>query len=457
MSEVTKGRKWAQRIFFGFSGFSGQLAELMANTYLTFFLTNVAMLKASDVAVMFFLTKIFDGITDYLVGIAVDATHSKYGKCRVWMLASIPVIAAGMILIFTSPAGFSYTGKLAWAYVTYMIFTFGLTMSSVAAGAIVPFLSSDPAERSAIVSVKQIFSMVASMVVSGLALTFVAMLGKGDDVAGYFRTSVLFAVVVAVLILSAFLGLKETDTEMGAAIKSNPVKDLIILFTNKNYVVVLLLGLISMLIQITMFSGAIYYTTYVLGDDGKTPLILMTLSIVCMVPMVFMGFFSRKFTKKKLVVIGSVIAVIGYVIEIFAGVNTILLILSNAVIAFGFGFVFMMFFAMQPDLVDDVSYKTGRVMAGLQSALCGFACRLGSAIGSSVLTGLLAWGAYDASLEVQPATAVNAIRADFLLIPVIGFILVVIVVRFYDLDERYAEIRKALDQGKTAAEAAKEE
>lgn len=160
MEKLSKGFLWKQRIGFGISDYACNLAYLMVNTYLLIFYTDVAGIPAGAAAFMFLVTKFIDGITDYIVGSLVDRTNTKIGRSRPWMLAGAPVLAIGMVLVFTTPE-WSSTGKLVWAYLTYIIFSFGYTMVNIPMGSILPTLSADSRERTKIVTSRTIFTCIA--------------------------------------------------------------------------------------------------------------------------------------------------------------------------------------------------------------------------------------------------------------------------------------------------------
>lgn len=121
-----------------------------------YFYTDVAGIPAASAAFMFLITKFIDAFTDYMVGALVDRTNTKMGRNRPWMLAGAPVLAIGMVLVFTTP-DFSTGGKLAWAYITYIIFSFGYTLVNIPMGSILPTLSADATERTKIATTRTIF------------------------------------------------------------------------------------------------------------------------------------------------------------------------------------------------------------------------------------------------------------------------------------------------------------
>ena len=117
----TTGFKWRQRIGFGISDYACNLAYLLANTYLLFYYTNCAGISGAA-GFMFVVTKFIDAVTDYVVGAMIDHTDTKMGRYRPWMLFGAPVLAVGMVLLFSVPTGWEAGAKLAWAYITYIFF-----------------------------------------------------------------------------------------------------------------------------------------------------------------------------------------------------------------------------------------------------------------------------------------------------------------------------------------------
>ena len=450
MNELSTGRKWLQRIGYAFSGFGGQVPKTLVDTFTSIFLLTAVGLKAADIAVMLLVAKIVDGITDYLVGIAIDATKCKFGKNRLWMLLSIPVTFVGVIMLFSSPGGFSYGMKLAWAYVSYILVTLGLTMAAVSANAIIPFLSFDPQERGALVSSKALLSMVGSLVVTGAVSALVNLTGGADAVSSYTKAAVAVGLVFAVMIAFGVFTLHETnfDTslkdENGEKVKSNPIKDILILVKTKNYLILLVIGFLSTFTQVAIMNGAPYFAGYVLGNSGLTASILMPFMVGCMIPMALLSFLTKKFTKKTVVSIGAVLGAVLCVLLVIFGNTPIALALFSALTGVGFGMTYVTFFAMQPEVVDEVAYRHGRVMSGLQASIAGFACNLGSAFASSAVVALIGMSGFNADLATQTASTQMVIRLAAFIVPAISLLLILVFIRFYDLDEKYDEIRRAL-------------
>ena len=201
--ETTKF-KWRQRIGFGISDYACNLAYLLANTYLLFYYTNCAGLAAGAVGFMFVVTKFIDAFTDYMVGAMIDRTDTKMGRYRPWMLYGAPVLAVGMVLLFSVPTGWSAGAKLAWAYVTYVIFSFGYTLVNIPMAPIVSSLSPSATERTKISTTRTVFSNLGSLTSSLFVLPMVYFFSGSKDATGtalatgYRNTNIVLGIIVIV-------------------------------------------------------------------------------------------------------------------------------------------------------------------------------------------------------------------------------------------------------------------
>lgn len=452
--ELSFGKRWLQRIGLALGGFGGQFPKTLVDTFTSVFLLTAVGINGVHLAAILFIAEIVDAISDYLMGIAIDATKSKLGKNRFWMLVSIPVTVIGLIALFSIPADTAYGLKLVWATIAYIIVTTGQTMVSVASNAIVPFLSFDPKERGILVSMKLLLSMVGSMAISGVISAVVNLTGGAESIASYTRAAVAIGVIFSVITAISVACLKEKNYEGNvkkSEEKSNPLKDLGILLKTKNYRIVLIIGFLCMMVNISMTNGAPYYAGYVLGNDRLTGSILMPIMGGSLVPMLLMGFLTKRFKKKQIISVGAIGGIIFNIAIMLVGSNGMLLTVFSLLEGASFGLAYVSFFVVQPDVVDEVAYDSGRVMAGLQAAIAGFASNLGSAFAMSMVSGLVGAAGFVQDSATQSETVQWAIRLGTFIIPTIAMVIVLIVVRSYDLDDRYAEIKAALSERKADA------
>lgn len=92
----------------------------LCSTFLTAYYTDTVGIAAAAVGTMMLLARVFDGVTDIVMGAIVDKTKTRWGKARPWVLWTAPLMAIALILEFNVPGGLSGNGKLVYAYLTYI-------------------------------------------------------------------------------------------------------------------------------------------------------------------------------------------------------------------------------------------------------------------------------------------------------------------------------------------------
>ncbi len=137
---------WRQRLGYGIADLSCNLVWQMISLYLMFFYTDVMGLPAYYVGLMFLVTRLVDGVADVLMGLVIDNTTTRWGRCRPWLLIGALPFGLLCILAFYVP-DFGTTGKLLYAFVTYLCLSFLYTLVNIPFCAMLPFLTSDSAER----------------------------------------------------------------------------------------------------------------------------------------------------------------------------------------------------------------------------------------------------------------------------------------------------------------------
>lgn len=424
---------WRQRIGFGISDYACNLAYLMVNTYLLIFYTDVAGIPAASAAFMFLITKFIDAFTDYMVGALVDRTNTKMGRNRPWMLAGAPVLAVGMVLVFTTP-DFSTGGKLAWAYITYIIFSFGYTLVNIPMGSILPTLSADATERTKIATTRTIFSNLGSLTSASMALWLIEKLGHGNQALGYRNTNIVFGIMVFLIMLICVASIREINLPPRTNQKTSIIKDIGYLIKNKPYMLMITYTFFLFLGYLGMFAAIAYYFKYIVRNEMMTSVAVTITTIVPIFSMLIAARLNAKYSKRNISIVGTLIQILGSLIIWIGGSNVAIVFLGVGLMGFGMGFRSNMYFSMLADVADYGEWQSGRNLAGTQMAVNGFSNKVSSACASAIVAGLLAWGAYDGTVAVQSSKANMAILFAFVILPIIANIVSIVVMYFYDLD-----------------------
>lgn len=448
--------KWRQRIGFGISDYACNLAYLLVNTYLLFYYTNCAMLPAAAVGVMFAITKVFDGVTDYTVGVLIDRTNTKMGRNRPWMLFGAPVLAVGMVLLFCVPTGWSTTGKLAWAYITYVIFSFGYTMVNIPMGTIVPSLSNDAVERTKIVTARTVFANLGSLTSASMVIPMVYYFAGGKDASnemlavGYRNTNMILGIIVIIIMTICVASIEEINPPLIVKREKSAtgglIDDLKEVLTYKPFVLMLIMIFFMFWAYYLMFGAIQYFFTYVVGDVSKMSMATSIMTIVPIATQLLTPVLNRYVSKRNLMLTGTAIDFVAVAGIYFMGSNVTAIYMLLVVFGLGMGMRQVVYYSMLADCVDYGEWKSGRSLAGTQGAVNGFTGKVASALASAAMSALLVWGGYDATAKIQSAKALTAIKFGFAGATMLASAVCLLVIYFYDLDKKYPQIKAELDR-----------
>lgn len=438
---------WRQRIGYGVSDLACNLIWQMISLYLMFFYTDVMGLNALAISAMFVITRVIDGITDLLVGYCIDKTSTRWGKSRPYLLFGAIPFAVCAFLAFSVP-DLSANGKLIYAYVTYFLLSLCYTIVNIPMASILPSLTSDTQERTALASSRMFFSFVGSTTVSSFALVLVTFFGKGNQALGFKRTMLLFGIISCIIFFISFFNTRETVQVVQEKVTLK--KALKSLSTNTPWKL-FALNIVFMFGAIFIQSGAlVYYFTYYVGNASLGAVVATISSFVPLGTNFLVPYLSKKLGKTKLFLIGSGIHIGGMVVMFLAGTTTPIIISGAFISAFGLGLKQTIYFSMQADPVDYGEWKTGVNAAGTLSAVNGFVGKCAQAIAGGLSGALLAAGGYVANATQTPE-ALFAIKSLYLIIPILLTICSMITMKFYKLDNIYPQIKEELDARNTAA------
>ena len=106
---------WNDRIGYGMGNFGMAWVNGMMSAFLMKYLTDVSLVDAGVVSAIIAISKLFDGVSDLIMGRIVDGTRAKMGKARVWLIRMCLPLAISTVLLFSVPA--SMTGVIKYIYV----------------------------------------------------------------------------------------------------------------------------------------------------------------------------------------------------------------------------------------------------------------------------------------------------------------------------------------------------
>jgi GPH family glycoside/pentoside/hexuronide:cation symporter len=166
-----------EKLGYGLGDGAANIAWRGVATFLFIFYTDVFGLSPVTVGVLMLVARFSDGISDVLMGVIGDRTKSKYGKFRPWILWTAIPLSVILSLLFSSP-DLSSSGKIVYAYVTYIFFTLIYTANNVPYGALMAVMTGDDKERTKLGSFRMVGAFGGGMLVQGALLFLVAYFGN---------------------------------------------------------------------------------------------------------------------------------------------------------------------------------------------------------------------------------------------------------------------------------------
>lgn len=171
--------KIGEKIGYALGDGAANIAWRGVATFLFIFYTDVFGISPAAVGILMLIARFSDGIIDIIMGILCDRTNSKYGKFRPWILWTAIPLGITLSMLFTTPH-LGATGKIVYAYATYLLFFLIYTANNIPYGALMAVMTGDDKERTSIGSYRMVGAFTGGMVVQGALLFLVAHFGNID-------------------------------------------------------------------------------------------------------------------------------------------------------------------------------------------------------------------------------------------------------------------------------------
>lgn len=466
----------SEKIGYGFGDMSSSMFWKIFSYYLPFFYSNIFGLSLAHAGTLVLVTKLYDAVSDPVMGLIADRTNTRWGKYRPYLLwIAIPFAVAGVLAFFT-PQTDNYTFKHVYAYVTYILMMTVYTAINVPYGAMLGVMTDDSREKSVFSSFRMFFAFIGSFIAMGsfepllklrqsIVGTLPAEWTLADSTPADWTIAVsVIGIVCAVLFILSFVMTRERVTEAEMAkepvkensnetAKTSVAEDLKALVANGPWWMLLGGGIAILLFNCVRGGAAAYYFADVLGTNAIFTLALFLtvgeisqlVGVVVTVPV------SEKIGKKAtfllvLVAVTVLSIIVAFLPETPAGMWALLV--SQILICIAIGINSPLLWSMFADVADYSELKNGRASTGLIFSSSSMAQKFGAAFGSAiVLWVLMAFGYDNAKGAVQTPEALATIKALISWIPAIGSAAGIAIMLGYPLtDKKMSEIHQELSK-----------
>lgn len=420
------------QILYGMAEFYSGGAFVIINTFFTVFLTKALGMPAALAGTIPLVGKIWDAITDPMMGNITDRTVSKFGPKRFYIMIGGIVSALTFIVMWITLPTKSIAGLYVFYLFMYCLFSTGFTIISVPYNGLLPDMIDDYTIRAKFSNVRMIWSTLGSMV-CGLVPTFI--IKDNLDTGAYMRCALLFGFLFFVTSMVTFAGtwehpkapvktsLLESFPQAASVFKSHSFRLFICIY---------LFGQCGM----DFVSGmAVYYVDDVLNGyaNGYFTYLMAVILISQLLGMLVWGPVMTRTSKKTTILIGApmrLIATLGLLFISKEGVPIAPILVLTAFIGFGNAATLTSIFSIMADMADVDELITSVRRPGIVSGMATFARKISSGTSAAVIGFLLSAVGYDEVLANsglrQSIETQHGIVYIYVFVPVILMALLII-------------------------------
>ncbi|MEA3486248.1 MAG: MFS transporter [Thermodesulfobacteriota bacterium] len=448
VSEDSINRKlpFGLKLGYGIGDIGCNIFIVTSGMFLLFFLTNILGVNPALAGMVLMLPKLWDVVSDPIMGGISDVTKSRMGRRRPYLLYSSIPFGFAFFLLFVAP---HYTSEIARAVHVGLLFALGctvFTVYNVPYSSMVAEMTEDYNERMSITSFRMIGSSIGVLLAGGLAMPLVKIGGGGE--AGFRFMGIAFGLLITIFCLTGVWGTRHARAL--AANKETPpfMEQVRIAFRNTPFKMLMLMYLFQSLGIGVLMAGLIYYIKYVMGLPETYMGIIFPILFVTAI--VFIPVWVRigvRFGKIKAYTAGLCILTV-MLLSLFFTKSSQLIVFYIQMFLLGIGFSsFQLFpFSMLPDTIEFDEMQSGMRREGIFSGMWSCGQKTAYSVGPGIVGLTLSLSGF-VDAPVQPESVSMGIRIIFCLFTSFMMLLSLLPFYKYDLTEaRFEEIKRLIKQ-----------
>ncbi len=489
-ANVTKKEKWLGYVV---GPFGVMMLQSIVNSYFNQYLTDTlgftvdrGLWIASFMVMFPVFSKMIDAVTNVIMAKIIDNTTCRQGKLRPWLILSLPITVASIIMMFAIP-NMDAKAQAIWVIVAYNLFySVGYTMWYMAYELSAALSTRNVKQRSENSMMGQITKNIGTGIISILFPTILSMIAKGmtggDMKQGYLLTlSVMCCIAVPLTFIQYFFTreriteerrMTETTEEKAHVQEASFMDQLKVCVKDKYWLMFIFLIFVYQVLNALKSVSQVYYAGWVVNGNayGEYAAIQARFTMIAMAPMGPMLFvvvpLIKKFGRSKMIIVGSIIAFIGSVGAFFGAGHTAPVYAGTGLAGVGAMFYVYTMMSFTGDAIDHVEYSQRVRVEGITAALVGFMHSLANGLGQGLFNfGLMATkyetpvaiGTFEKKGKIieqfadQPAAATTWINFSYQgAIALTAALFLILFLFFFDIDKKMPEVTKTLIERKRA-------
>jgi GPH family glycoside/pentoside/hexuronide:cation symporter len=421
--------------------------SLQLNTFAItalFFMVTVLKIEPVIAGALITGSKLYDAVTDPLMGYVSDRTRSRWGRRRPYLLMGGLTCGACFALVFSIPP-MPDTTVLYW-YVggALLLLSTAYTIFNVPYLAMPAEMIDDYHERSVMMSYRVFLISIGTFIGISVAPALVALLQESQGYtpsAAYRAMGLTIGAMMVVAMVASFFGTRGARFAEPKRTELPWRERARLLFGNVPFLLYMGLKLAGLFALAAVLAVQLFFIVYVMersmaiaGIYGAVQITGQILSIPLWLRL------SKRVGKIRVLVISSVVMLVFAGTWFLSGPDESLFVYGLRGLALGIGGAGTLLAtqAMLPDVMEYDRRRTGMRREGVYAGLASFIEKISSALSGVVIGGLLSAMGFDRNLgpEAQPDSARTAIYICIAVIPMATYALKLVLLYFFNLDEK---------------------
>ncbi|MFL2769468.1 MAG: MFS transporter [Rhodospirillaceae bacterium] len=410
-------------------------------TYLLNYMTDTLGIAAFTAGLIIFVARMYDLITDPIMGYISDRTDSRWGRRRPYLLVGAIVCFIAFVALFNIPDIQSKTGMAGYTTFLLIMFTTAYTIYNVPYLAMPAEMTDSYNERISMMGLRVIFFTTASL---GLFLGGSILLDQFGPQQGYSLMGwVLGSLLLVAMLVSCFATQSVPHIKRTEVITYSVQEQISMVWENKPFCIYLAVKLCQLIAQASSQAALLFFGIYVLQRGEELLFAFGTyFTLATLISIPFWTWAGKKYTKKPTYMTAALLYAVVMASWLLSDASETQWIVNARIFGIGVAVtgILVMGFSILPDTMEYDRRRTGLnregIYAGLYSTMEKAASGFGPLIFGAYLSAMGYVSTRGGETVAQPDAALAGIYMGLAIFPSGAAFLSAIILMFYKLDER---------------------
>lgn len=409
---------------YGLADIYGGGAFVIIGTFFTVFLTKSLGMSPALAGTIPLIGKVWDAVTDPLMGNICDRTRSRFGAKRLYILIGSIVSAVTFVLMWIVFPGNTVGGQYFFYMLMYMLFSTGFTIVMVPYNALLPDMVEDYTVRSKFSGVRIVFSTFGA-ILAGLIPTL--LIKDNTDASAYLTVAVIFGIIFLIVILLTFFGTWERQKEPVKIGFGESFVQSLTVYKSRSFRLFIAIFVCGQGAADFVTGLAVYYVDDVLNayGGGRFTYLMAVILLSQFVGTLLFSPIMAKTSKKFPILLGFPVRIAATLMMLFfshEGASFGVILALSFVIGLGMAGSSTSIYAMLADMADVDELITSINRPGTCSAMATFMRKIAAGLSSAVIGIMLALAGYDEAIAAvggrQSGATQRGIAYIYVFVPV---------------------------------------